>query len=212
MIIAVDVDQTLVDTLTPWLEWFRKVTGVTLTAKDMVINNLTPVMKAKALEAGYKNFDPMAFWRISHLYDDLEPIDGEGGRLINDKLEMLSNGLGNHQIVIVSHCMPEHEHSKRRFLDKFIDYDAFVSTSDKWFVNYDVIFDDNCSIITNGIHKRPRSAHVHFTQVVDEWSHPKNDGRFVADSWDCIAPNFHLMNPYILHDEYLPKWKQKYSK
>ena len=128
MIIGVDIDLTIVDTLTPWIEWYKKLTGNDL-KNDVVgmVYNIEDLMKSHR--------DPLEFWRRPDLYDDLEPIP--------DAVEVLNElKRQGHTIIFISSCFPEHENSKRYFLQRNFDFDGFISTSDKHFVKCDHFIDD----------------------------------------------------------------------
>jgi 5'(3')-deoxyribonucleotidase len=128
MIIAIDVDLTVVDTATAWRDWYAKKTGHTLQIKDV------------AYEMGnfmHKHKDPMAFWRDKNLYDNLEPIHGSVATLKH----LYENG---HNIVFVSHCFPDHIESKEYFLQRhFPFHSGFVDTEHKHLVRADVFIDDH---------------------------------------------------------------------
>lgn len=159
-IIAVDVDLTVVDSLTPWLEWFKKFT-------DKPVQNLTrtynlvPEMKAILEADGLKNYlDPLSYWRHTDLYDELYPVEGSIEALYRAKRD------GGHQIVFVSSCFPEHTQSKINFVDRFFPFnDGFVATHEKHFIAYDELIDDKLEHMHLGAEQRPTSAHTLFTGI-----------------------------------------------
>ena len=127
-ILAIDVDLTVVDTVTPWKEWYTNLTGHELGEITSDSNDLETLMK--------NHNDPLQFWRKPDLYDNLKPLD--------DALEYIPKlkDLGL-DIVFVSACMSEHEQSKRFFLQRNFPYmDGFISTGDKSFVRCDYFVDD----------------------------------------------------------------------
>ena len=103
MIIGVDVDLTVVDTLTEWLNWYERETGHKIKSFEGLSWNINRLM--------VNHKDPMSFWRQGDLYDGLKPL--------KNSVEVLEKLSQNHQVVFVSHCEPEHEFSKRKFLDKY---------------------------------------------------------------------------------------------
>lgn len=127
-IIAVDVDLTVVDSVTPWVNWYKDLTGDDLGSLSSENNDLETLMK--------NHNDPMKFWRDPKLYDKLEAF--EHAKIYLQKIHEL--GIG---IIFVSSCIPEHEESKRHFIRRNFPYSkGFVSTSDKKFVRCDYFVDD----------------------------------------------------------------------
>lgn len=128
MIIGVDVDLTVVEMMDPWTEWYERKTGEKLMSYEGKTWHIEDLM------VHHRN--PMEFWINPELYDDKSPIPGS----VETLKELHDQG---HKIVFVSHCMPEHEDSKRYFIKRhFPFHDAFVSTGDKGYVKCDVFIDD----------------------------------------------------------------------
>jgi len=138
MIIGIDVDLTVVDSVTPWKEWYKKLTGHDISDEiDTTDYNLEKLMKM--------HNDPLAFWRKSDLYDNLEAYK-DAVEYINVLKEE------GHIILFVSSCMPEHEQSKRMFLQRNFNFDGFISTHDKQYVDMDFFIDDydkNLNAVSN---------------------------------------------------------------
>jgi 5'(3')-deoxyribonucleotidase len=158
MIIAIDVDQTVVETFTPWMKYIERLyPGLDLKGR---CNNyqlgyeINIYLRALGIEA-----DSCAYWRHTHLYDHLEPIEGS--------VEAINRLGQNHQIVFVSKCFPEHESSKLKFLEKHFRLDGFVSTKDKQYVQYDMFIDDTPSMIEKCSRANLRSGHILFTGQYD---------------------------------------------
>lgn len=127
-IIAIDVDLTVVDSVSPWKQWYTNLTGHDLGEITSDSNDLETLMK--------NHNDPLQFWRKPDLYDSMEPIK-EAVLYIG-----LLKDLG-FTIIFVSACMPEHEQSKRFFLQRNFPYmDGFISTGDKSFIRCDYFVDD----------------------------------------------------------------------
>lgn len=127
-IIGIDVDLTVVDTVTPWKQWYTKLTGHDLGELSSENNDLETRMK--------DHNDPMKFWRKPDLYDDLNPYKS-AQKYINKIQEL---GL---DVVFISACQPEHEDSKRMFLRRHFNFDhGFISTGDKHYVRCDYFVDD----------------------------------------------------------------------
>lgn len=156
-VVAVDVDLTVVDSLKPWMDWFRQFTEETVKNESRDYN-LVPEMKAILDRAGRQDIDPLDYWRTD-LYDGLFPVEGA--------YEALKRVKANDDILLfVSHCFPEHEASKIRFLKKFFPfYDAFISTEQKHFIAYDVLVDDKVAHAHLGHQFRPCANHIIYTGV-----------------------------------------------
>ncbi len=73
-LIAVDVDLTIVDTLTPWMEWFKNKTGIDCHPTMTMQFDLVPAMREICIENGLQFFDPFDYWRKDDLYDYMTPI------------------------------------------------------------------------------------------------------------------------------------------
>lgn len=127
-ILAIDVDLTVVDSLSFWKNWYTKITGHDLGEVSSENNDVETFMK-------YHD-DPLEFWRKADLYDDMMPLT-EATKYVKKLKEL---GL---EIIFVSSCYPEHERSKRFFLQRNFPYmDGFISTSDKNYVKCDYFVDD----------------------------------------------------------------------
>lgn len=126
-IIAVDVDLTVVDTLTSWLGWYKKLTGHDINIGEEVEYNIETLM--------HKHSNPLAFWKLSNLYDN-EPVIPEAKNVL-DKLN------DKYDIIFVSSCFPEHYESKQFFIQRNFPYNkGFISTSNKGYIKCDVVIDD----------------------------------------------------------------------
>lgn len=180
-ILAVDVDLTVVDTLTPWVNWFRSKTGIVLGSNHMNQYDIVPVMKKLCADVGIHGFDPFDFWKSPNLYDNMLPL-----RDSQSSLAYMTSA-NNIELVFVSHCVPEHESSKRLFLSKFFGKHLFVSAKDKWLVNYDGIIDDNATVMEQGLKNRPDSVHVQFQQLTTAWASKDQDGRLFLNSWSDFS-------------------------
>lgn len=157
-VIAVDVDLTVVDTLTPWMEWLAQFTDEKVKNENGVYN-LEPEMRAILARAGRPSVDPLKYWKQDDLYDTLYPIDGAV-----EALEMAKRR--GHQVVFVSSCFPEHTASKERLIKMCFPFaDGFIATHDKHFVGYDVLIDDKLEHMKLGMQHRPRAQHILFTGV-----------------------------------------------
>jgi hypothetical protein len=92
----------------------------------------------------------------------------------------------------VSHCVPEHEDSKIRFLKRnFKDY-AFISTRDKGYVDYDLIVDDNIEVLGEAMKIRPEATHIAFRYF--NTGIQIKDGMRVMHHWDQV---YDLIEPFV---------------
>lgn len=129
-IIAVDVDETIVDVYNPWKEWYKNLTGHEIKVQQTY--NVQELMD--------RHEDPLVFFKNPNLYDTLKPRP--------DAVEVLNDLSKEYDIVFVSHCFPEHEKSKLYFLKRNFNFDfKFISTKDKEAVKMDVFIDDNISML-----------------------------------------------------------------
>lgn len=176
-ILAVDVDLTVVDSLTPWLNWFFNKTGISITENHMTQYDLVPVMREECRKIGIVDFDPFDYWRDRNLYDMMAPIPGASGGISS------LMRLYDLELVFVSHCVPEHESSKRLFLNRHFPKHHFISTSSKHFVDYDILIDDNKKIIELGAEHRPWACNVRFTQMIKGWDTNIPDGALHLEGW-----------------------------
>jgi len=125
--IMIDVDLTVVDVVKDWVLWYENITGHDISkACVREVYNLQDLM--------VEHDDPMSFWRQPNLYDNEIPINGS--------VEVIKRLKTKFNIIFVSSCLPEHESSKRKFLDKFFGKVPFISTSSKEFVRADFFIDD----------------------------------------------------------------------
>jgi 5'(3')-deoxyribonucleotidase len=154
-VIAIDVDLTVVDTLTPWLDWFKSKTGRNILNEDHTYD-LVPEMRQIIKEVQVAPFDPMDFWKKPDLYDDLAPAEG--------CVEAIKELSKNYEIVFVSSCVSEHINSKISFLQRnFGHHVKFISTFHKEFVAYDYLIDDRLHHILVGQEVRSEAFHILYT-------------------------------------------------
>lgn len=178
-IIAVDVDLTVVDTLTPWLEWFEKKTGKKVLNEDGNYN-LVPEMTELIYESGVRWFDPMEWWKNPHLYSNFSALPWSSYRL----RQMSWAGW---DVVFVSSCVPEHSRSKKEFIEDCFDFRrGFIDTHDKHFVNYDVLIDDKVEHIKLGQQHRPNARHLLFTGVREDGKPEDREGLETLDCWNKL--------------------------
>ena len=132
-VIAVDVDLTVVDSLSPWFDWYYKRTN------HSIMEDLNQLIdkggKVEADKLMHMHHQPNEYWHQEDLYDNLTPIKG-----CIDVLKELST---EYDIIFVSHSFPKHTNSKELFIKRFFPfYKAFISTKAKGYVNADIFIDD----------------------------------------------------------------------
>lgn len=135
-VVVCDVDLTVVDTLVPYLQWFKDHSG-----QNFPIHRGIGEYDWNPIFAEY-GVDAHAFWKQTDLYDDLQPVP--------HCVEFLTNLVRNGAtLVFASHCYQEHEKSKHEFLRRFFDHVPFefASLKAKWLLRYDVLIDDNPAVI-----------------------------------------------------------------
>lgn len=188
-VIAIDVDLTVVDTLAPWLDEFKYITGLEVKNSDRVYS-LEPEMYELIRQSGVPPFDPMTFWRDPSLYDMLTPLPG-----CVDVINQLIDA--GYTVIFVSSCFSAHTDSKERFLKKwFPRHHGFISTTDKHFVDYLVLIDDRIKHMELGIQHRPHAHHIMFTGVRKDGMDHENDRFNHCDSWQSVLNFFfkHINN------------------
>ena len=92
MIIGLDVDGTVVDSITPWLSWYKFRTGHELTEETLEgKTDLASLMTHHST--------PVDYWRQGDLYDTMEPLEG-----VKDFIDRMKDS--GHEVVFVSYCFP----------------------------------------------------------------------------------------------------------
>lgn len=186
MLIAVDVDLTVVDSLTPWLQEFQLVTGGRKVQNLDGNYRLEPEMQSILDELGIKDYKPMQFWDDPKLYDNLEPT------LDSKRALFYLNSLG-HDIVFVSACIAGHLESKKDFLHRHFCYSkGFIDTIDKHWVNYDVLIDDRIKHMELGHKHRPDSKHIMYTGIRQDGMSEQSDKYIKAINWREVLT--HILN------------------
>lgn len=184
-VVAVDVDLTVVDSLTPWMDWLRQFSEEPVKNESRTYN-LVPEMQDILDRAGFYDVDPLEYWRRTDLYDGLEIVDGalEALKRVKERGD---------DLVFVSSCFPEHEASKTKLLERHFSFaDAFISTHAKHFVAYDVLIDDKLEHMRLGDLYRPLAKHILFTGIRADGTDYQRMRFTKMNRWDKLD---RLLNP-----------------
>ena len=170
--VVVDVDLTLVDTLTPWITWWEGKTG-----KEFNWEIIGPGSSVNTqLESEMTREETMAYWRQEDLYDSLLPLPRAYSVLKWYKAQ-------GYDIYFVSKCEDEHYQSKLRFLDEhFPFHDGLISTPRKHFIEADIYFEDFGPYIKDIIKHRPHAKVYQYVTKAN--SYKLVPGAKVMTSWE----------------------------
>ena len=177
--IVVDVDLTLVDTLSVWVAWWEKKTESKFPwekiGPDFSINN--------ALQTKMSRDMTTKFWEQCDLYDNLEPLPGS-----IQTLKWLS---AKYEIFFVSHCHPKHLNSKRKFLDKFFPFhDGLINTQHKYAIDADIYFDDHVAFTQKIVAMKPNATVYQFVTRDNEYQ--LVDGAIPMKTWEGFIDELHF--------------------
>lgn len=162
IIIGIDVDSTLADSLLEWFNWANKQ------VKDNRM--VTPLDPTEFLKSGM-NFkwnqhgeimqerlgikNPWMFWYEPKLYKNVKIFPGALTWLkeLRKRIDEYNLQGSNIKLVVATTCVPEHEMSKRAWIKKETPgiFDGFIATSDKHLIGLDVIIDDKLEHCENVI-------------------------------------------------------------
>ena len=158
MILGVDIDQTIVDSHSLWIEWLSSQ-GIRTTIDE--INNQK------------FDIDIEDFWRDENLYDSLSLYDER----ISFYLESLSS---KYDIVFISKCFPEHIQSKYNFLKRNFKFKfSFMETTLKYLIDCDVMIDDSNSVLDSFSNSKTYCCKAKLPFV-------KQTIKYPVFSWDVI--------------------------
>ena len=137
--IAVDVDLTVVDTLTSWIYWYEDKTGQTFDWSDLHRRAPKKIMQDHMA-------DPLSYWTETDIYDKLIPED--------DCVETLKRLSMEYNIIFATKSTPGHMASKEEFLNRnFPFHSGIVHTGNKELISADYFIDDfdqYCQMISEG--------------------------------------------------------------
>lgn len=157
-VVALDVDLTMFDSLTPWLEWAGlSYDDLPVPERDEALD-LAPFMESRGIA------DPLEWWKNPSVYwlegfskshpNQRKLIPGFKAFLCELKRAILDNvECDEVKFIVVSSCFPEHEAAKWNLVDAHLGdlVDAKISTSAKHHVDFDLIIDDSMGVALNCI-------------------------------------------------------------
>lgn len=174
----VDVDLTLVDSVTPWMEWLNAMSGRHETFQSLSYDYNLGKFFTDDLQK--YNRCPYDYWRNSCLYDTLRPYP-----FAKECLARLHD-IG-YEIIFVSHCKGNHTKSKYNFLQRHFGdiMSGFHATKEKHQcmsgTGRDIFIDDRHDMLN----KHPAK---HKLRYVTKWSQYEDLSCPVIDitSWEDL--------------------------
>lgn len=166
MIVLIDVDQTVLDLVTPWLGAWNRGTGQNVTLADVVEYDIS-------LATGPEIF---SYLRSPSLWDAALPVAGA--------VEAIRDLQTRHQCIFVTSCCPPEQYAwkclwiQRHGLSSRPSRDV-IACRDKWLIAGDVFIDDDPTQINlwRAMHPRPsRTASIRYPYT-------RGAADFEADSW-----------------------------
>lgn len=159
LIMNVDVDLVVVDTLYEWLKWFKE------NSRDNIDFDMSWHKDSYHLSNTMKKYmdrDPEDFWRQNDLYDNLYPMEGAQ--------EVLGALSYRYDIRFVSHSTHEHKHSKNNFLARFFNHDGVyhVEADEKWEFAADVWVEDRISTLDTLVGTQPSCKVFHMVNDLNK--------------------------------------------
>lgn len=156
-LLACDVDLCVVDPIPLWEYWFLERSGVEFPYEyhDHYFNLEDTMSK-------YMDEDPLDFWRMTDLYDFMDPRPGA----VNT-LELLSEYM---DIIFVTDSFDEHKESKERFLFNNFPFTKDVihcPSANKHEILADFWIEDRVDIIHNLTKSIPSSNIIMMTNKIN---------------------------------------------
>lgn len=185
-VLAIDVDLTLVDSLSPWVKMFNIGVESLPTPEPDEVLDLVPWMQGMGIN------NPLSYWKRSDLYDDMKP--NQSFIMFCKRLVASLKFYTGKEVetIVVSSCFPEHENSKRELVKRvFGDKTPFISTSAKHLVDFDLIIDDSMGVAFNCISAgknvlhapNPMSNPSKGTRLNPRFFYPGYDGKGWPYNW-----------------------------
>ena len=180
--VMIDVDLTLVDTLSPWLRWFKARTGVELNPSTYNIQN--------QMKEHMFNEDPMMYWREKDIYEGLMPY----GLSTHTVRKLVDEGF---KVIFVTWSpFAEQITPKESWLTKHFGNEIpVIHTHHKELIDGDIMIDDNIEMISKFLSRDPqqRVALKYETSLNQSWYAPYPQKCLNMQSWTSIREYFHDM-------------------
>lgn len=176
--VMIDVDLTLVDTLSPWLRWFKARTGIELEANTYELS--TQMAKYMIHEC------PMSYWREKGVYEGLMPYPASTYTV----RKLVDNGF---RVVFVTWSpYPDQIAPKEQWLTKHYGNDIpVIHTEHKHLIDADIMIDDNPKMLSEFLEARSgRVALKYDTRLNQNWSAPYGKKSLTMRSWDSVQEYF----------------------
>lgn len=138
-IVLVDVDETIVENIDDWKNWYNQICSEELDFKELDRINESLISD--------EHINPLDYWRNPNLYDDKKPI--------KEAVKVIKKFDDKFNFVFVSNCFSEHKDSKIRFIKKYFGKYPFVDTAYKEYVMCNIAIDDRAFYLRNIKEKQP---------------------------------------------------------
>lgn len=176
--IMVDVDMTLVDSVSGWLRWFEIRSGRNI---EPTRYHLEEIMK------DYINEDPLNYWRQPDMYKSLNPY----AKSVETIRKLVDEGF---DLVFVT-WSPYHGQIKAKdeWLAEHYGSDIpVVHTDMKHYIDCDIMIDDNEWMIRDVLGRRPRTEILKMETTMNANYHGEHPQRVLTmKNWEDIQEYFH---------------------
>lgn len=129
--IYVDMDSTLVDLMSNWIDWLNKEKSVKVTTKEII--HWDYIAETFGEEANN-------FWKTKGVYNNVKPINGSV-----EFMYILQKMYDKENVVIISKCVKSNYDEKVKYAEKYFNIlpNNFINASDKWqFTSDGILIDD----------------------------------------------------------------------
>ena len=179
MTVLIDVDLTLVDTLSPWLRWFKARTGVELSADTYNIENQ---MREYMLHE-----DPLSYWKGADVYKNLPPYN----KSVDTVRKLIDEGF---EVVFVTWSpFFEQISTKEAWLTEHFGGDIpVIHTDHKELVDGDILIDDNPEMLTKFLDRKSGRVGLKYdTQLNKDWRASYGKKSLTMRGWTSVQEYFH---------------------
>ena len=178
MTVLIDVDLTLVDTLSPWLRWFKARTGVDIQPNSYNVEN---EMREHMIHE-----EPLDYWRSKDLYKDLMPYP-----LSTYTVRKLVEE--NFDVVFVTWSpYAEQVKSKELWLTEHFGNDIpVIHTHHKELIDSDIMIDDNTQMLTKFLDRKSDRVGLKYDTALNQgWSAPYPQKSLTMKGWSSVQEFF----------------------